>query len=79
MHSYSFILSTVPPAKRSVKYLQKCAIVKKTEGAVRMQTNDYISQELLDKFEFYNYNHALEILTQAFSEEWGEVTEMDII
>jgi hypothetical protein len=44
-----------------------------------MQTNDYISQELLDKFEFYNYNHALEILTQAFSEEWGEVTEMDII
>ncbi len=40
-----------------------------------MQTNDYISQELLDKFEFYNYNHALEILTQAFSEEWGEVTD----
>ena len=27
----------------------------------------YIRQELLDKFEFVNYGHALEILSEAFS------------
>lgn len=38
-----------------------------------MDITDYIPQDLLDKFEFYNYNHALEILTQAFPEEWSEL------
>jgi len=40
-----------------------------------MQAEDYIDSDLLEKFEFYNYNHALEIITQAFSEEWAELTE----
>ncbi len=30
---------------------------------------------MLEKFEFYNYNHALEILTQAFPNEWNEVMD----
>lgn len=35
----------------------------------------YIDMELLDKFEFYNYGHALEILHDAFSQEWKELQE----
>ena len=40
-----------------------------------MQITDYIDADLLDKFEFHNYNHAIEIITQAFPEEWREVVE----
>lgn len=40
-----------------------------------MQIGDVISLELLEKFEFYNFNHALEILTQAFPAEWAEVLD----
>lgn len=40
-----------------------------------MILNDYISPALLEKYEFYNYNHALEIITQAFPEEWNEIEE----
>ena len=40
-----------------------------------MQIADYIDADLLDKFEFHNYNHAIEIITQAFPEEWREVVE----
>lgn len=29
-----------------------------------MQISDYIDADLLDKFEFYNYNHAIEIITK---------------
>ncbi|MBQ5970386.1 MAG: restriction endonuclease [Clostridia bacterium] len=32
-----------------------------------------ISEELLEKFEFQNYGHALEILTDAYPQEWGEI------
>ena len=42
-----------------------------------MQIGDVISLELLEKFEFYNFNHALEILTQAFPAEWAE--ELDCL
>lgn len=35
----------------------------------------YIKQELLSKFEFYNYGHALEILHNAFPIEWAELQE----
>lgn len=38
-----------------------------------MQVEDYIDADLLDKFEFYNYNHAVEIITQAFPEEWSNI------
>lgn len=40
-----------------------------------MNLEDYIAADLLNKFEFYNYNHALEIITQAFPEEWAEIVE----
>ena len=33
----------------------------------------YIRSELLQKFEFQNYGHALEILSQAFPTEWAEI------
>ena len=40
-----------------------------------MRIEDAIPVDLLDRFEFHNYNHALEILTQAFPEEWNELLE----
>ena len=33
----------------------------------------YIRESLLDKFEFQNYGHALEILNEAFPTEWNEI------
>ncbi len=33
----------------------------------------YIGTQLLNKYEFYNYGHALEILTEAFPEEWNDI------
>lgn len=39
----------------------------KSEGVYYM--NQYIKNELLEKFEFYNYGHALEILSEAFPTE----------
>lgn len=32
----------------------------------------YVGTELFDKYEFYNYNHALEILTEAYPTEWND-------
>ena len=47
-----------------------------------MRLEEYIAPELLEKFEFYSYNHALEIITQAFPEEWDNIVkclrELDI-
>lgn len=40
-----------------------------------MHIEDYIEADLLDKFEFYNFNHAIEIITQAFPAEWGEIAD----
>ena len=40
-----------------------------------MTVQDYIEKDLLEKFEFYSYNHAIEILTQAFPEEWHALTD----
>lgn len=40
-----------------------------------MAVSDFVSPEILERFEFYNYNHALEIITQAFPEEWREIEE----
>ena len=40
-----------------------------------MRIEDYFDDELLNKYEFYNYNHALEIITQAFPKEWEELLE----
>ena len=35
----------------------------------------YIRESLLEKFEFQNYGHALEILQDAFPKEWKEVQD----
>ena len=35
----------------------------------------YIRSELLQKFEFQNYGHALEILSEAFPTEWTEIQD----
>ncbi len=40
-----------------------------------MHWEDYIDEDLLSKFEFFNYNHAIEILTQAFRTEWDEIVD----
>jgi len=40
-----------------------------------MNISDFISPDLLDKYEFYNYNHALEIITQSFPEEWANIEQ----
>ena len=34
---------------------------------------NYVRKELFNKFEFYNYGHALEILSEAFPEEWNDI------
>ncbi len=38
-----------------------------------MSIENFIPSELLEKYEFYNYNHALEIITQAFPNEWSDI------
>ena len=40
-----------------------------------MDLREYIAPDLLEKFEFYSYNHALEIITQAFPAEWSEIVD----
>ena len=40
-----------------------------------MDLREYIAPELLEKCEFYSYNHALEIITQAFPAEWSEIVD----
>lgn len=35
----------------------------------------YIRESLFNKFEFYNYGHALEILNEAFPLEWNEIQD----
>lgn len=38
-----------------------------------MKIEEHVSPDILKKFEFYNYGHALEILTQACQEEWADL------
>lgn len=40
-----------------------------------MPNEQYIYEDILNKFEFYNYGHALEILHEGFPAEWGEIQE----
>ena len=40
-----------------------------------METSKYIRRELLEKYEFHNYGHALEILCEAYPNEWNEIEE----
>ena len=34
-----------------------------------------IPSELSERYEFYNYGHALEILIDAYEQEWTEIVE----
>lgn len=47
--------------------------MKEDRGDMNIQ--DAIEADLLDRFEFYSYNHAIEILTQGFPEEWRALTD----
>ena len=40
-----------------------------------MDFERYIQKSVLDKFEYYNYGHALEILHDAFPVEWEELQD----
>ena len=40
-----------------------------------MDFKKYIDTSLLDRFEFQNYGHALEILHESFPQEWFEIQE----
>lgn len=40
-----------------------------------MDLKKYITADISDKFEFYNYGHALEILHESFPEEWEELQD----
>lgn len=40
-----------------------------------MDLKKYIDRDILNKFDFYNYGHALEILHDAFPLEWHELQE----
>lgn len=40
-----------------------------------MPVADFLDVSLSERFEFYNYNHAVEILTQAFPEEWNDILD----
>lgn len=40
-----------------------------------MEIERLIPADVLEKFEFYNYGHALEILTEAFPAEWNELID----
>lgn len=40
-----------------------------------MNKEDYIRKALLKKFEFQSFGHALEILNEAFPEEWNELQD----
>lgn len=34
---------------------------------------NYIPSAILGKFEFHNYGHAIEIISQAFPVEWKDI------
>lgn len=38
-----------------------------------MSAEQYIPARLLDRFEFHSYGHAIEILTQAYPDEWADI------
>ena len=40
-----------------------------------MDIQKYVDKDILHKFEFYNYGHAIEILHEAFPLEWKELQE----
>ncbi len=45
------------------------------KGGLTLQFEQYIDADLLSRFEFHNYGHALEILHDAFPKEWTELQD----
>lgn len=45
------------------------------KGGLTLQFEQYIDADLLSRFEFHNYGHALEILHDAFPKEWAELQD----
>lgn len=48
--------------------------IMKVRGEL-LNLDKYIDKDILEKYEFYNYGHALEILHDAFPTEWNELQE----
>lgn len=42
---------------------------------VVIEVERYVDSSIRDRYEFYNYGHALEILHESFPEEWNEIQE----
>lgn len=42
---------------------------------MRVTSSKYIDPDILAKFEYWDYGHALEILHESFSSEWSEIQE----
>jgi len=40
-----------------------------------MSIDQYIKPEILEKFEYFSYGHALEILHESFPTEWNELQD----
>lgn len=40
-----------------------------------MGFEQYIDEDIRDKFEYYNYGHALEILHESYPDEWNELQD----
>ena len=45
------------------------------KGGLTLQFEQYIDADLLSRFEFHNYGHALEILHDAFPKEWADLQD----
>ena len=41
----------------------------------RMAGNKYIDNDIQQKYEYYDYGHALEILHECFPAEWREIQD----
>lgn len=50
-------------------------IIDIIKGGLTLQFEQYIDADLLSRFEFHNYGHALEILHDAFPKEWAELQD----
>ena len=50
-------------------------IIDIIKGGLTLQFEQYIDADLLSRFEFHNYGHALEILHDAFPKEWTELQD----
>jgi len=52
-----------------------CYAKNKINGGIHVRVEGYFTPDLEEKYELYNCNHALEIVTQTFPNEWAEIEE----